>query len=259
MSLSPTLEAPSTGARPITVSRLLVWGMVAGLVAALAAFLVAKLVGEGPVQSAIDFEGAAAHAAGEHEEADLVSRTIQSTVGLGTAVLVYGTAIGGLFSLAYAFALGRLGSLSARATAVTVAVLGFGTVYLVPFLKYPANPPAVGNPDTIGRRTGLFMLMIVIAVAAAIGAIIIAKALAPKLGGWNAIVTAIAGYAVVVFVAAWLMPTINEVPAAFPATTLWSFRAASLQIQVVLWTVLVLVFTALLTRGTRAVAAPPVE
>jgi hypothetical protein len=79
-------------------------------------------------------------------------RTIQSTVGLVVAVLIYGAALGGVFAVAYAFAQGRIGRLGARATALLVAAAGFVAVELVPFLKYPANPPAIGSADTIGRR-----------------------------------------------------------------------------------------------------------
>ena len=47
-----------------------------------------------------------------------------------------------------------------------LAVAGFVAIYLVPNLKYPANPPSVGNPETIGMRTALYFVMIAISVAA---------------------------------------------------------------------------------------------
>ena len=37
-------------------------------------------------------------------------------------------------------------------------------VYLVPFVKYPANPPSIGHPDTITDRSGLYLLMVVCSV-----------------------------------------------------------------------------------------------
>jgi predicted cobalt transporter CbtA len=223
--------------------------MVAGLIAAVSAFLVAYLVGEGPIGSAIDVESAASAAAGIPAEPAEVSRTVQSTIGLAVAVAIYGTAIGGLFAIAYAFALGRLGTLSERATALVVAAGGFLTVFLLPFLKYPANPPAVGSADTIGRRTGLYMLMMVISVLAGVGAAILARQLEPRLGGWNGTVVAIAAAGLVVLGAAWLMPSVNEVGRNFPATTLWSFRMASIQTQFVLWSVLGVAFGALTARA----------
>jgi hypothetical protein len=38
-----------------------------------------------------------------------------------------------------------------------VAVAVFVAVVLIPGLKYPPNPPTVGDPDTIGERTRLFL------------------------------------------------------------------------------------------------------
>ena len=65
-----------------------------------------------------------------------------TTFGLGTAILVYGAAVGGIFALAFAFAYGRLGRIGVRATSVLVAAMGFTAICLVPLVKYPANPPA---------------------------------------------------------------------------------------------------------------------
>lgn len=231
------------------MGRLLTRGMLSGLIAAVFAFLVAYLVGEGPVGTAIDLESAASAAAGMSAEPEEVSRGVQSTIGLAVGVGFYGAAIGGLFAIAYAFALGRLGALSERATALVVAAGGFLAVFLLPFLKYPANPPAVGNPDTIGRRTGLYLLMMLITVLAGIGAAILARQLEPRLGGWNGAIAAVVVAGAVVLGAAWLMPNINEVGRDFPATTLWSFRTASVEIQVVLWSVLGIAFSTLTARA----------
>src|SRR5207302_9169818 len=49
-----------------------------------------------------------------------------------------------------------------------LAAMGFVTVSLVPFLKYPANPPSVGSPDTLGRRTALYLLVLAWSVVTAI-------------------------------------------------------------------------------------------
>ena len=62
---------------------------------------------------------------------ELVSRTVQSTLGLATGTLMFGVVLGGLFALAYTLAQGRLGSLSARGTALTVAAGGFLAVYVL--------------------------------------------------------------------------------------------------------------------------------
>ena len=164
------------------VRDLLIRGMIAGLVAGLLCFGVAKMFGEPEVDRAIAFEeqhsaaeapspapaaahhhddaGAAAHSHGGEDA--LVSRRVQSTAGLLTAVVVYGAALGGLFALAFAFLYGRVGDISPRLLTLLLAVAAFVAVYYVPSLKYPASPPAVGEPDTIALRTGLYLLMMLI-------------------------------------------------------------------------------------------------
>ena len=102
---------------------------------------------------------------------DLVPRDLQSSWGLFTGVMLYSVAIGGIFSLLNAYAGGRVGRFGPRATAVLLAAAAFVAIYLVPFLKYPANPPSVGNPDTIQYRTALYFGMIVISVAAMVACV----------------------------------------------------------------------------------------
>ncbi|WP_369362879.1 CbtA family protein [Streptomyces sp. CG4] len=214
-----------------TVRNLLVRGMLAGLAAGVLALVVAYLLGEPNVDKAISFEDAHSH---EHEMA-VVSRSLQSTAGLATGVLVYGVAFGGIAALAYCFALGRVGRFSPRATALLLSGCALFAVYVVPFLKYPANPPSVGSPDTIGKRTTLYFLMMLLSVLLAIAATLLGKRLAPSLGTWWATVVAVAAFAVVIGLAYQFLPVVNEVPKDFPATLLWRFRLSALAIQTVMW------------------------
>ncbi|MBK3633953.1 CbtA family protein [Streptomyces sp. MBT97] len=248
------------------VRNLLVRGMLAGLAAGLLALAVAYFLGEPRVDSAIAYEDSHSHA---HEHGvELVSRTMQSTGGLATGVLLYGVAFGGIAALAYCFALGRIGRFGPRASALLLSGAGLLAVYVVPFLKYPANPPSVGAPDTIGRRTTLYFLMMVLSVLLAVGTVILGKRLAPRLGTWNATIAAGAFFALTVGLAYAFLPAVNEVPKDFSGTLLWQFRLAALAIQLTLWTAFGLVFGLLAERllsprpadagqrGARAQAAP---
>jgi predicted cobalt transporter CbtA len=196
------------------MSMLLVRGMLCGVLAGLLAFGFAWLFGEPQVDLAIAFEAHMQQLAHDPPEPELVSRAVQSTLGLFTATMVYSTALGGVFALAFAYAYGRMGRLSARATALVLALAGLVVLIITPQLKYPANPPSIGNPETIGARTALYFEMIALSVAAAM------------LG----------------------LPPVNEVPAAFSATTLWKFRLASMGINTVVWVTIGLAFGALTQR-----------
>ncbi len=234
---------------------LLVRGLLSGLVAGLLALVFGYIFGEPSVGSAIDFESAAQTATGETPEPELVSRTVQSTIGLATAILVYAVAFGGLFSLAFAIAYGRVGRLSARATAAVLALGGYLVVFVVPFLKYPANPPAVGNHDTISQRTGLYLAMVVASVLLAVAGAYLGRRLAPRLGAWNAALVASAAFVVMVALVQFLLPAVNEVPEAFPATVLWDFRVASLGTQLIMWATIGLLFGALVARHLASARA----
>ncbi|RUO97496.1 CbtA family protein [Hyphomicrobium sp.] len=227
---------------------LLLRGMIAGLIAGILAFGFAKVFGEPQVDRAIGFEEQVAKAKGEPEEPEIVSRDVQASIGLFTGVAVVGTAMGGLFALAFAFVNGRVTHLSPRTTTVIIAILGFIAIYLVPNLKYPANPPSVGSPDTIGYRTQLYFGMIVFSLAALAIAISAARQFATNLGAWNGAFIGIGIYIVLTSLAGYMLPSINEVPEGFPADLLWKFRVASFGIQTILWAAMGIIFGILLER-----------
>jgi hypothetical protein len=229
--------------------------MLCGVVAGLLVFLFARIYGEPSINWAIGLEDQLGHT---HEVADavhshggdeeLVSRDLQAGWGLFTGVMVYAIALGGIFALLNAFAFGRVGRLGVRATSALLAGASFVAVYLAPFLKYPSNPPAVGDAETIGYRTALYFGMVVISVVAMIASINLGRGLAARLGNWNAAIAGGAAYIVIIGIAYVAMPSLNEVPEGFPAALLWDFRLASIGMQLLLWTVLGLLFGELAER-----------
>ena len=191
---------------------------------------------------------------------DLVSRDVQGSVGLLTAVVVYGLALGGVFSLVFAGVYGRVRPATPMRTSIGLAATTFVALYFVPFLKYPANPPAVGRPETIGVRTELYLAMVAISVLAAIYAAWLSRRLTPALGADRALLIAIAVYLAVVLGGGLLLPGVNEVPDGFPAVALWNFRVAAAGIQAITWTTIGLVFGFLAGRALdRAAARRPVN
>src|SRR5262245_24661628 len=168
------------------VRTLLIRGMIVGVVAGLLSVVFAYVFGEPGVEGGIAFEDQAARASGAMHEVELVSRGVQSTIGLATAVVIYGVAIGGIFALVYAVAYGRVAQLSPRATAAVLALLAYFVVFVVPFIKYPANPPGANEASTITQRTELYVAMVIISVIVAVAAVVLARRLASRYGNWNA-------------------------------------------------------------------------
>ena len=224
------------------MTNLLIRGMLAGLLAGIIAFGFARILGEPQIDRAIAFEQQMRHAQGEASEPELVSRRAQAGIGLFTGVMVYGTALGGLYSLVFAFAYGRVGAFSPRGTAALMALAGFLIIVVVPQLKYPANPPSVGDPGTIGLRTALYFVMLAMSLAACVLAIGLAQRMCERLGDWNAVLLGILAFVLVIVVMDYVLPDINEVPDRFSAVVLWRFRIAALGIQAMLWATLGITF-----------------
>lgn len=234
------------------VRALLCRGLLVGLIGGVLAFVFAHYFGEPQVDHAIAFEGAREVALGETPAGEIVSRSVQSSFGLLTGVCIYGLAFGGLFALSFAAAHGRIARVRPRTTAAILALTGYLVVFVVPMTKYPANPPAIGNPDTIGRRTELYLAMLAISILGVIAAYRVGRSLVARWDPWNAVVVALGVYLVIIVGGEILLPSVHETPDGFSADALWRFRMASLGIQATLWATLGLGFGALAERALAA-------
>jgi len=267
--------------------KLVVRGVLAGVAGGLVAFVFARIFAEPVINAAISYQtGRDAAQAALNKAAglpppeaapDIFSRTIQANVGLGVGMIAMGAALGALFAVAYAVCLGRVGRLRPRSLALLVAAGGFIGSYLVPFIKYPANPPGVGNPDTIKQRGGLYLLMVICSVVFLVLAVWLGKRLKPRLGNWNASLVAGAAFIAAIGVVMVMLPQLGELPAnvaayghratetplplvgpggrivypGFPADVLFSFRLYSVAAQLLLWGTIGLVFAPLADRLLR--------
>lgn len=237
----------------------LIRGLLAGLLAGLAAFAIAYVVGEPHVDRAIAIEESGVTSADHHGDVDgavpahshddaaAVSRQDQSTWGLATGTVTIGVTIGGILALVAAAVVGRIGQLSPGASTALMGVIGYASVVLIPFLKYPATPPAVGSGDTIGARTALYFTFLVVSVVAAAACTVLSTKLLEFRGVQGAVLTGAGTYVAVVAAASALMPTIDEI-GDFPGDVLWDFRLASLITLTALWATVTVVLTALIRR-----------
>ncbi len=236
-------------------------GLVVGVLAGLLAGLFAFVFGEPRVQDAIDIENArAAHASVgftpvlAHISDWVVSRPEQRG-GLLLATALYGAAVGGLFAIAFAFLRGRGAQRTDWQLATRLAAAIFVAMVLVPFLKYPANPPAVGDPDTIGARTQYFLVMLVGSLLAMLAAARVWWSVGGNPPPWKRPLLAGTTFVVVAGALAFALPGVQEVPAGFPAPLIWEFRMSSLGTQAVLWAALGIGF-GILAHRAETQAAP---
>lgn len=236
----------------MSLGQLLRRGLVSGAAAGLCAAVVLWLVVEPVVRRALSVEdrrGAVAH---QRMAAPLVSRTVQQWGGIVT-VLVVGALFGAIFAVVFARCRQALPAASDLGRSVVLAALGFGVFALLPALKMPANPPAVGNPATVTERTLLYVLTILLG-ALGVGAVTGVNGLlrggrlsAPVRVALDAAV----GLAWVVAVLVLVPGSPDAVPADVPAALLWDFRVASLAQLATMWLVAGLVFGVLVDSRTR--------
>ncbi len=208
-------------------------GALAGLAGGAALALVLLLAGESSIGQAITLEQRAHPGEAGHE---MFSRGTQQ-VGGALASLVWGLCLGLVFAVAYLVLRRHLATVSDWSAAVTLAAVGFLTVNLVPFLKYPGNPPGVGDPATISRRTTLYLLMLAWSVVSTAGAWRMARWLDGHRWPEHLRLAAVAALYVTIVVVGWAaLPGSPDVVGA-PATLVWRFRLASLGGTTAFWAV----------------------
>ena len=195
-------------------------GLVAGAAGGVAAAIYLAIVVQPILGEAIALEERTGQG---HDE--LFTRSVQQIGGAAGTVL-YGALVGVILGSVLAMVRHRLRGDDGR-RAVRVAVIGFVSVFLVPFLKYPGNPPGVGDPATVSRRTGLYLVFLALSLLAAWSGWRLARTLTAQ--GRRPEPAAAAGlsaYLVVVGVAAIVLPGSGDV-VALPAELVWRFRLAS--------------------------------
>lgn len=257
-------------------------GLASGALAGLLSFVFARVFAEPVIARSIDYEtarGAAQEALDKAagvpvlpEGGELFSRTIQEDVGIAVALVVFGMALGGL--LAVVFALVQRGSgrgIRPRTLSLLLAGAGFVSVYLVPFLKYPANPPAVSADETIGTRGSLYLGMQVVSVVGLTLAVQLGRYLSRTRSVWQSSLLAGAGYLALVAVAMLSLKGVHETPGplkdasgrivlnGFDPDDLYDFRLYALGGQLVLWGVIGLVFGPWAERALTQAGRPLVK
>ncbi|MFD6352289.1 CbtA family protein [Nocardia tengchongensis] len=265
-------------------------GVLLGALGGSLAFVFARILTEPIIDRAIAYEEgrddaqmALDKAAGKSMDmehgAELFTRAQQQNVGLGFGMIVFGAALGALFAVVYFLALRKSGKISPRNLALLVSGGMFLVLYAVPFLKYPANPPSIGHPETIGARTALYVGMMVISAVVLCAAIWAGRKLAARLDNWTATVAASAGFVVVMGAVLALLPSLGHLSAnkeygdfatetpqplkdpsgtivfpGFSADDLYHFRLYSFAAQLIVWAVIGVGFAWLAPRllGDRA-------
>lgn len=157
------------------------------------------------------------------------------------ASAILGTSMGALFGIVYALSRSSLPGRSDLRKALVLAGVMWLVVFMVPALKYPANPPTVGEGDTVGLRAILQVALTAISGAAALLFYIVSR----RLRGYRKLFSA-AGYCLVVGIALAAMPSGPD--GAEAPVDLEAFRAASVLAVSSYWVTLPLIVAVLWNR-----------
>lgn len=221
-------------------------GMAAGLLAGLLAGTFAFFVGEPILDRAIHLEEMASPV---HSD-EVFGRATQK-LGLFFVTGLFGVAAGGVFGLVFAYVHDRLAAGTDWMRSISLSAAIFAGASLIPFVKYPANPPGVGEAATIGERTTAYYTLVGLSLLAVMIAWMAARALRErKVPAPARHISVGLGLTTVVTVMFLALPSAPD-PGGIPAGLLWEFRLSSLGIQVVFWTGLGVLFGLLCVRSNR--------
>ena len=226
-------------------------GALAGLAGGSAMAVALHLLGEPSIRHALDIE--AASSTGK-EGAEMYSRGTQLAGG-SLALLLYGAAVGAIFGVVFAAVRHRSRLRTDFERALGLGAVAFGVLVLMPALKYPANPPAVGDPATVGQRTVAYLTLVAISCVVAIGAWRGSRYLRVRGSSDHVRISAVAaGYVAAIALAYVLWPG-NPDAVDVPATLIWRFRLAAIGGAAALWSVLALTFGWLSVWSSRTAGA----
>jgi len=147
----------------IFIAIVLVSGCLAGVIHG----LVNLAIVEPYLEQAIGIENQNLFASGEEDDTpefwvEYESYRYWQKGGQVLAGAILGTSVGALFGIVYAYSRHILPGNHEMKKTFTLAGIMWLTIFIIPFLKYPANPPTVGDPETVVLRSILFLTFIAI-------------------------------------------------------------------------------------------------
>jgi predicted cobalt transporter CbtA len=148
--------------------------------------------------------------------------------------------IGSLFGIVFAYARSSVPGSNNKKKGLIVAGIMWFTLFLMPVLKYPANPPAVGDPETIYYRQTLYLAFLAISGFSALGLALLYRKMG-SLRTKKAIIPAAYG---AIMIGAYLAMPANPDPLNAPMDLVIGFRITSAITISMFWCLLGFIFGA---------------
>ena len=209
-------------------------GVIAGVILAGVNYFVAEPF----IDQAIGIEVDNSIASGEVVDFDeLRTYRVWQKEGTFAAGAFLGLTYGAILGIVYVISRKYLPSSDDRKKALILAAIMCLSLYIVPFIKYPANPPAVGDPETIGLRDSLYTMYQLASGLIALGVSILVYKLR-KISYIKYVIPII--YGLVAFIYAVFPANPDEITA--PMDLVNAFRAVTFGTMVMFYLVLGAIF-----------------
>ena len=184
------------------------------------------------IDQAIDIENQNAIAAGEPvDPLEYNNYRIWQKGGEIAAGTILGTSIAALFGVVFAYSRSSIPGSNNKKKALVLAGIMWFVLFLIPALKYPANPPAVGDPETIYYRQSLYIAYLAIS---GLSALILAL-LYRKIGNVRVKKVIIPAVYATVMIGAYLVMPPNPDSINAPMELVAGFRIASGLTMSIFW------------------------
>jgi predicted cobalt transporter CbtA len=152
---------------------------------------------------------------------------------------ILGLSIGSLYGIVFVYTRGLISGTNNKKKAFIVASVMWLVLFLMPALKYPTNPPAVGDPETIYYRQSLYVAFLAISGFSALGLAFLYRKMTSSLNTKKAIIPL--AYAAIMAVAYLAMPS-NPDPINAPIDLVIGFRITSAITISMFWALLGVIF-----------------
>lgn len=232
--------------RALSLGEVLKAAVVAGLVAGLLVALFHFVLSEPVIEQAIAREEQL-RGTGEAGGEPLVSRDLQRA-GLFVGFLLYSLTWSLLFAVVYHLGQRWLPPWSAPVRGFFLAAAGFWSVGLFPFLKYPANPPGVGEPETIAYRQSFYFGLLGLSLIGTAITFAVGRYLSrfSSLGLWRWLLPV--GLLMMFAGAVYMALPANPDPVSLPADLVFRFRLQSLVGLALFWSLFGVTFAWIVRR-----------
>ena len=219
--------------------------VLAGVISGLAYGTMNLLAVEPFIDQAIEIE--VQNQMNEGEDVDM-NEVTQYRIWQKGGQLVAGTILGVSFVSFYAIVYGYTrkalpGSNEVKKSLFLASIVWF-TIFMIPFLKYPGNPHAVGDPETIYYRQALYVAFIAISGLGALGFAFLYRKMS-TISARKLVIPAL--YAAYVAGFYFAMPP-NPDSITIPMDLITNFRIITVITAAVFWAVLGITFGALWSK-----------